>query len=248
MIKLKSARELAIMREAGRMVAECHAALAERVRPGVSTRELDRFVEHFFKERGATPSFKGFDGFPGSICVSIDDVICHGMPGPRRLKAGEVITIDIGAFYKGYHGDSAWSYAVGEVSPEIRKLMDVTHESLFAGIAAAQAGNHMGDIGYAIQTLAESHGYGVVRDFIGHGVGQDLHEAPEVPHYGTPGTGLTLRPGMVIAIEPMITLGDYRVKVDGDGWTARTVDGSICVQYEHTLAITENGPEILTQL
>lgn len=248
LIKLKSAREIAIMREAGRIVAECHAALAERVQPGVSTRELDRFVEQFLKDRGATPSFKGYRGFPGSICVSVDDVICHGIPGRDRLKAGQVITIDIGAYYKGYHGDSAWTYAVGEVSPEIRQLMDVTQQCLFAGIEAARVGNRIGDIGHAIQTLAESHGYGVVRDFIGHGLGQELHESPEVPHYGTPGTGLALRSGMTIAIEPMITLGDYRVKVDPDGWTARTSDGSICVQYEHTIAITDNGPEILTKL
>lgn len=248
LIKLKSAREVAIMRDAGRIVAECHAALAERVQPGVSTRELDRFVEQFLKERGATPSFKGYRGFPGSICVSVDDVICHGIPGPRRLKPGEVITIDIGAHYKGYHGDSAWTYAVGEVSPEIQKLMAVTRDALFAGIAAARAGNRIGDIGHAIQSLAEAHGYGVVRDFIGHGLGQDLHEAPEVPHYGTPGTGFTLRPGMTIAIEPMITTGDYHVQIDGDGWTARTADSSICVQYEHTIAITDNGPEILTLL
>jgi len=240
------------MREAGRIVAECHAALAERVKPGVTTRELDRFVEQFLAERGATPSFKGYgppnSPFPGSICASVNDVICHGFPSGTRLKEGDVITIDIGAHYKGYHGDSAWSYAVGQVSPEIQKLMSVTHDALFAGIAAAVPGNRIGDIGHAIQTLAESHGYGVVRDFIGHGLGQDLHESPEVPHYGTPGTGYSLRPGMTIAIEPMITMGDYRVRMDRDGWTARTVDGSICVQYEHTIAITENGPEIFTKL
>ncbi len=240
------------MREAGQLVAECHAHLAERVKPGVSTRELDRFVEQYLKERGATPSFKGYgppnSPFPGSICASVNDVICHGFPSGYRLKEGDVITIDIGAHYKGYHGDSAWTYAVGHVSPEIQKLMSVTQEALFAGIAAAIPGNRIGDIGHAIQTLAESHGYGVVRDFIGHGLGQDLHEAPEVPHYGTPGTGYALRSGMTIAIEPMITMGDYRVRMDRDGWTARTVDGSICVQYEHTIAITENGPEIFTKL
>lgn len=248
MIKLKSARELAIMREAGRIVAECHAALAERVQPGISTRELDRFIEKFLKERGATPSFKGYRGFPGSICVSVDDVICHGIPSSTRLRAGQVITIDVGAYYQGYHGDSAWTYAVGEISPEVQNLMEVTQQALYAGIAAAQPGNRIGDIGHAIQSVAEPHGYGVVRDFIGHGLGQELHEAPEVPHYGTPNTGFLLRPGMTIAIEPMITLGAYEVKVDADGWTARTVDGSICVQYEHTVAITENGPEIFTKL
>lgn len=230
------------------MVAECHAALAERIQPGVSTRELDRLVEQILKEKGATPSFKGYRGFQYATCVSVNDVVCHGFPGSRRLKSGDVVTVDIGAYFKGYHGDSAWSYAVGEVSPEVRRLMEVTHEALMAGIAAAQPGNRMGDIGHAIQSLAEAHGYGVVRDFIGHGVGQDLHEPPEVPHFGTPGTGITLRPGMTIAIEPMITMGDWQVKIDDDGWTARTVDGSVCVQYEHTIAITENGPVILTTL
>jgi len=248
LIKLKSQREIAIMRDAGRIVAECHAALAEKVRPGVTTRELDRFVEQFLARYHATPSFKGYNGFPASICASVDDVICHGFPSNKKLKPGQVITIDIGAYYKGYHGDSAWTYAVGEVSPSVQELMRVTQEALYAAIAVALPGNRMGDIGHAIQTLAEAHGFGVVRDYIGHGVGQDLHEPPEVPHYGTPGTGLILRPGLTIAIEPMITLGDYHTKLDPDGWTARTVDGSICVQYEHTIAITENGPEILTKL
>lgn len=248
MIKLKSAREIAIMREAGRIVAECHAALAERVVPGVSTRELDSFVESLLRKKGATPSFKGYHGFPASICTSINDVICHGIPGSQRLKDGDVITIDIGAFYQGYHGDSAWTYAVGQVSPEIQKLMDVTLASLMAGIEQARSGNRLGDISHAIQSLAESHGYGVVREFTGHGVGQEMHEDPQVPHYGSPGTGRELRAGMTLAIEPMITMGDWRCTIDADGWTARTVDGSICVQYEHTVAITPDGPEILTQL
>ena len=248
MIKLKSAREIAIMREAGRIVAQCHAALAERIRPGVATRELDRFVEGFLRERGAAPSFKGYNGFPGSICVAVDEVVCHGIPDRTRLKPGAVITVDIGAFYKGYHGDSAWSYAVGTVSPEVQNLMDVTHHSLYAGIAQCRAGNRVGDISHAIESYAESQGMGVVRDFIGHGVGQELHESPEVPHFGNPGTGPLLKPGMTIAIEPMITLGDWRVRVDTDGWTARTQDGSICVQYEHTVAITDGDPLILTEL
>jgi len=248
LIKLKSPREIAIMREAGRIVAQCHAALVERVRPGVTTRDLDRFVEGFLRERGATPSFKGYNGFPGSICVAIDEVVCHGIPDRTRLKPGTVITIDIGAFHKGYHGDSAWSYAVGEVSPEIRNLMDVTHQSLFAGIGMCRVGNRVGDISHAIQLYAEARGMGVVRDFIGHGVGQELHEGPEVPHFGTPGIGPVLKQGMTIAIEPMITLGDWRVTVDSDGWTARTQDRSICVQYEHTVAITDGEPQILTEL
>jgi methionyl aminopeptidase len=248
MIKLKSAREIALMREAGRIVAECHQILAEHVRPGVTTRELERLVEAHIRRRGATPSFKGYNGFPAAICVAIDDVICHGFPSSKKLQAGQVVTFDIGAYYKGYHGDSAWSYAVGEVRPEVKRLMEVTHEALYRGIAAAKPGNRVGDISHAIQSFAEPLGYGVVRDFTGHGVGQDLHEDPQVPHFGEPGTGPLLRPGMTLAIEPMITLGTSEAKVDRDGWTARTVDGSICVQYEHTVAITEDGPVILTEL
>jgi methionyl aminopeptidase len=249
LVNLKSAREIAIMREAGRIVAECHAALAPRVKPGVTTLELDRFVEDFLAARGATPSFKGYQGFPASICASVNEVVCHGIPSAReKLQEGDVITIDIGAFYKGFHGDSAWTYAVGEVSPQVRKLMDVTHRSLLAGIAEARVGNHLGDIGSAIQALAEGEGMGVVREFGGHGVGQALHEAPHLHHFGTSGTGMRLRAGMTLAIEPMVTLGDWRVKIDPDGWTARTVDGSICVQYEHSIAITEEGPVILTEL
>lgn len=246
MIKLKSPREIALMREAGRIVAECHAALAPRVVPGVTTRELDEFVEGFIRQHGATPSFKGYNGFPAAICVALNDVICHGFPGPYKLKAGDVVTFDIGAYLKGYHGDSAWTYAVGEVAPEVRQLMQVTQECLFASIAQARVGNRMGDVGHAIQSIAEPLGYGVVREFQGHGLGQDLHEEPPVPHFGVPGTGVALREGMVIAIEPMITLGDWRMKLDRDQWTARTRDGSICVQYEHTVAITADGPLILT--
>ncbi|MDF2626847.1 MAG: peptidase [Symbiobacteriaceae bacterium] len=248
MIKLKSPREIAIMREAGRIVAECHAALGKHVQPGITTLELDTLVEGWIREKGAIPSFKGYHGFPGSICVAVNDVICHGIPGQLKLKSGDVITIDIGAYYKGYHGDSAWTYTVGEVSPEVRALMETTLACLNAGIAQAVEGNRVGDIGHVIQTLAEGQGYGVVRQFTGHGVGQDLWESPAVPHYGKPGTGAQLRNGMVLAIEPMITLGTWRAKGDDDGWTARTVDGSICVQYEHSIAITAEGPVVLTQL
>lgn len=252
MTTLKSPREIAIMREAGRIVAECHAALKERIEPGVSTRELDRFVEQFLRSKGATPSFKNYQVgnlvYPASICVAVNDVICHGIPGPSRLKPGDVITIDIGAYYKGYHGDSAWTYAVGQVSPEVARLMEVTQDCLYAGIAQTKAGNRVGDVGHAIQSLAESHGFGVVRDFTGHGLGQKLHEPPTVPHFGVPGTGAQLKVGMTIAIEPMITLGTWEIKMDPDGWTARTADQSICVQYEHTVAITDEGPVILTEL
>jgi methionyl aminopeptidase len=247
LVKIKSPREIAIMREAGQIVVEAHLALAERIRPGVSTRDLDRFAESFLRSRGAAPSFKGYRGtFPASICASVNDVICHGIPGPYRLRRGDVISVDIGAFYKGYHGDQAWTYAVGEASPAISQLMETTRACLAAAVERCRPGGRMGDIGDAIQSLAESRGYGVVRDFIGHGIGQDLHEPPEVPHFGQPGTGMVLREGMTIAIEPMITLGDWRIRVDSDRWTARTADGSTCVQYEHTVAITADGPLVLT--
>ncbi|ABO50120.1 methionine aminopeptidase, type I [Desulforamulus reducens MI-1] len=248
MIIIKSPQEIQIMREAGKMVAECHAILAERVKPGVTTGELDQIIEKHIRKLGGVPSFKGHMGFPATICVAINDVICHGFPGPRELRAGEVVTIDIGALYKGYHADSAWSYAVGEVSPEIQQLMKVTKECLYRGIAMARPGNRTGDIGNAIQTYAESFHYGVVREFCGHGVGRSLWEAPEIPHYGRPNRGPSLQAGITIAIEPMITLGAWKAKLDRDGWTARTVDGSICVQYEHTLAVTEDEPIIITTL
>ncbi|MFZ5817198.1 MAG: type I methionyl aminopeptidase [Bacillota bacterium] len=248
MVKYKSPRELELMRRAGRIVAECHAALADRVRPGVTTRELDAMVEQMIRERGAVPSFKGHQGFPASICVAVNDVICHGIPNEQPLREGDVISIDIGARYEGYHGDSAWTYAVGEVSPRIRKLMEDTQRSLFIGIEQARAGNRVGDIGHAIQAFAEPLGYGVVREFTGHGVGEELWEEPVVPHYGKPGSGRPLAPGMTVAIEPMLTLGAWRATIDEDGWTARTLDGSVCVQYEHTVAITEEGPVILTAL
>lgn len=248
MILIKSSRELERMRRAGRLVAECHAALAERIRPGITTAELDAFVEDYIRRRGGTPTYKGYRGFPASICTSVNDVVCHGIPGRQRLREGDVITVDVGVTLDGYHGDSAWTYAVGEVSPEARRLMEIGEACLNAGIAQARPGNRLGDIGHAIQSLAEAHGYGVVRDFVGHGIGRRLHEDPDVPHFGTPGTGIPLRAGMTLCIEPMITLGDWRVLIDDDGWTARTRDGSLSVQYEHTIAITEGEAEILTTL
>ena len=248
MIKLKSQRELAIMREAGAIVAGCHAVLKDYVKPGISTAELDQVAENFLRQKGATPSFKGYRGFPASICTSINDVVCHGIPGSQLLQPGDVISIDIGAYYKGYHGDSAWTYAVEPVDPKIAHLMAIGEECLYAGIAQAVDGNRMGDLAHAVQSVAEGHGYGVVRDFVGHGIGRDLHEPPEVYHAGEPNTGIHLTTGMVLCIEPMITMGDWRVTMDPDGWTVRTRDGSIAVQFEHTVAITDQGPEILTQL
>lgn len=246
MILIKSARELELMRRAGRLVAECHAALAERIRPGVTTAELDAFVEDYLRRRGGVPTYKGYRGFPASICASVNDVVCHGIPGRQRLREGDVITVDIGVTLEGYHGDSAWTYAVGQVSQEAQRLMEIGEACLMAGIDQARPGNRLGDVAHAIQSLAEGHGYGVVRDFVGHGIGRQLHEDPDVPHFGKPGTGVRLRPGMTLCIEPMITLGDWRVTIDDDGWTARTLDGSLCVQYEHTIAVTEGEAEILT--
>lgn len=245
----KSAREIAIMREAGRIVAECHATLAEKIKPGVTTKELNGIAEAFIKRSGAIPSFKGHQGFPACICTAVNDVICHGIPNSNPLQAGDVITIDIGAKVKGYHGDSAWSYAVGKVPSEIEQLMKVTKECLFLGIEKAQVGNRIGDIGAAIQSHAESYRYGVVRDFCGHGIGRNLWEDPQpIPHYGQPGRGSLIMPGLTIAIEPMITTGGWKMKIDADGWTARTIDGSICVQYEHSIAVTKGETIILTQL
>lgn len=248
MIIYKSPREIAIMKEAGRIVAECHAALAEKIKPGISTKELDSIAEAFIKRSGAIPSFKGHQGFPACICTAVNDVICHGIPNSNVLNDGDVITVDIGAKVKGYHGDSAWSYAVGKVAPEVEHLMKVTKECLFLGIEKAQIGNRIGDVGAAIQTHAERYRYGVVRDFCGHGVGRNLWEDPQVPHYGQPGRGALIMPGLTIAIEPMITNGGWKMKVDPDGWTARTLDGSVCIQYEHTIAVTEEETIILTDL
>lgn len=248
MIILKTDEEIKTMREAGRIVAECHALIAEIIKPGITTIALDQLVEDRIRLRGAIPSFKGHHGFPASICVAKNDVICHGFPDANPLVEGDVVSIDIGAFYQGYHGDSAWTYAVGSVSQDIEKLMEVCHQSLMLGIDQAVVGNRVGDIGYAIDTYAKQFGYGNVREFTGHGVGKELWEEPSVPHYGIKGKGARLKKGMVLAIEPMLTLGGWQAFIDDDGWTARTIDHSICVQYEHTVAITDNGPQILTVL
>ncbi len=248
MIFLKSDEEIELMREAGRIVAECHAFLAEIIKPGITTLAIDQLIEKRILSRGATPSFKGHNGFTAAICVAKNDVICHGFPDSDPLLDGDVVTIDIGAFYNGYHGDSAWTYAIGSVSREIEKLMEVCHQSLMLGIEQAVVGNRIGDIGYAIDTYATQFGYGNVKDFTGHAVGKKLWEEPTVPHYGNKDHGARLKKGMVLAIEPMLTLGSWRSFIENDGWTARTMDHSICVQYEHTVAVTDHGPQILTLL
>ncbi|MCL6548581.1 MAG: type I methionyl aminopeptidase [Alicyclobacillus sp.] len=248
MIMTKSPHEIEIMREAGKVVAACHAELAKFIRPGITTLEIDAFVESFITRHGMEPAQKGYNGYPFAACTSVNDVICHGFPSTYRLQDGDIITVDMVAKHKGLHADSAWSYAVGDISPQARHLMDVTHRALFVGIEQAVVGNHLSDIGHAIQTYVESEGLSVVRDYIGHGIGREMHEDPQVLHYGPPHKGIRLRKGLAITIEPMVNTGTYETKVDSDGWTVRTKDGGLSIQYEHTLVITDNGPDILTAL
>ena len=247
MITIKSEREILLMKEAGRIVALAHQEVEKHVRPGISTYELDQIVEKVIRENNAVPSFKGYGGFPGSACTSINEQVVHGIPSRRvKLKSGDLISIDIGAYYKGYHGDSAWTYAVGDVSNEIKQLMDVTKNSLFEGLKYAKAGNRLSDISHAVQKYAESFGYSVVRDFVGHGLGKQLHEDPQIPNYGLPGKGPILKAGMTLAIEPMINMGRKEVKVLRDNWTAVTIDRTPSAHYEHSILITEDGYVILT--
>lgn len=246
MVTLKTPEEIGYMRKAGRMVAACHREVAKMIRPGVSTWDIECMVEQFLLERGAKPFTKGYKGYKYATCASVNDVIAHGFPSKEPLKNGDIVKIDIVAQVDGWVGDSAWCYAVGEVSPEAAKLMRVTHEALELGIALAVPGNRLGDVMHAVQSHAESHGYSVVRDLLGHGVGRELHEEPNYAHVGTPGKGYRLKEGMVFTIEPMINQGTYRMTIDRDGWTARTADGKLSAQYEHTVAITKDGPLVLT--
>lgn len=249
MIILKSKPELAKMRESGRLVALAHQELREVLEPGITTRELDYIVEKFIKKQGAIASFKGYNGtYPGSICASVNEELVHGIPGKRILKEGDIISIDIGVFYNGYHGDSAWTYPVGDISPEATRLLEVTEASLYRGIEQAREGSRIGDISHAIQSVAEEAGFSIVREYVGHGIGQSLHEPPSVPNYGIPGKGPRLKAGMTIAIEPMVNYGTYHVRTLEDNWTVVTNDGSLCAHFEHTIAITEEGYEIFTKL
>jgi methionyl aminopeptidase len=248
MIICKTPREIAIMREAGRIVALTHQELKKHVQPGITTKELDAIAEKFIREHDAIPSFKGYNGFRGSICASVNEELVHGIPGSRKLKDGDIISIDIGAKYNGYHGDSAWTYAVGNVDEETQKLLEVTEQSLYKGLEQAKPGDRLSNISHAIQTFVEAHNFSIVREYVGHGVGQDLHEDPQIPHYGPPNKGPRLRPGMVLAVEPMVNAGSRYVKTLADDWTVVTVDGKMCAHFEHTIAITETGYEILTTL
>lgn len=246
MIICKSEAELELMREAGRIVAMTHRLLSQAIRPGVTTKELDQLAEKYIRSQGATPSFKGYNGFPASICASVNEELVHGFPGNRKLQEGDIISIDIGAQYKGYHGDSAWTYPVGEVTPEVKRLLEVTERSLYKGLEQVGPDVRLFTISHAIQTCIEDEGFSVVREYVGHGIGTDLHEEPQIPNFGPPGRGPRLKPGMVLAIEPMVNVGERYVKTLADDWTVVTVDGSMCAHFEHTVAVTADGYEILT--
>lgn len=247
MIICKSAKELDLMREAGRIVAETHRLMKQAVAPGITTAELDRIADEYIRSQGAVPSFKGYNGFPSSICASTNEELVHGFPGPRKLKEGDIISIDIGAEYKGYHGDSAWTYGVGTISSEAQRLLDVTEASLYAGLDLVRPDVRLFTVSHAIQKVIESAGFSVVREYVGHGVGAKLHEEPQIPNYGIEGRGPRLKPGMTLAIEPMVVAGERYVKTLADNWTVVTVDGSLCAHFEHTVAVTEDGHEILTR-
>lgn len=247
MIICKTPREIEIMREAGRIVALTHQELKKHIVSGITTKELDKVAEAFIRKHDAIPSFKGYNGFTGSICASVNEELVHGIPGNRVLNNGDIISIDIGAEYNGYHGDSAWTYAVGSIDKETQRLLDVTEESLYKGLNEAKPGDRLSNISHAIQTYVEANGFSVVREYVGHGIGQDLHEDPQIPHYGPPNKGPRLKPGMVLAVEPMVNAGSRHVKTLADDWTVVTVDGSMCAHFEHTIAITETGFEILTK-
>ncbi|NBI27510.1 type I methionyl aminopeptidase [Chengkuizengella marina] len=248
MIRLKNKNEILLMRESGILLAECHQQVSKLIKPGISTLEIDAFVEKYLHDHGATPEQKGFQGYPYATCGSVNDVICHGFPNETPLKEGDIVTIDFVVNLNGWLADSAWSYSVGNISEDAQKLLDTTLEALHIGIEQSQVGNRVGDISHAIQTFSESKNYSVVKEFAGHGIGRKMHEDPFIPHYGPSGQGAYLEEGMVITIEPMLNIGDPYCKLDDDGWTARTTDGSLSTQYEHTLAITKNGPFILTEL
>ena len=247
MIVLKTSRELSLMKEAGRISAAALKLAGEAVEPGVTTAEIDRLAEKYIRSQGAVPNFKGYGGFPATACISINSEVIHGIPSHKRvIRAGDIVSIDLGAAFEGYNGDNAATFAAGDVSDEAKALMDATRESLYEGIRMAKAGNRIGDISAAVQRYVEARGYSVVRQFVGHGVGTSLHEAPEVPNFGTPGHGIRLLPGMTLAIEPMIDMGTAEVCWLDDDWTVVTEDGSLSAHYENTVLITDGEPELLT--
>ena len=250
MVTRKSRREIEKMRRAGRIVAEVLALVESELKPGVSTAHLDRLAERHIRAAGAVPSFKGYghpnNPFPASLCISLDEEVVHGIPGERTIHDGQIVSVDAGAIYEGWHGDGARTFVVGEPRAEVRELIDTTRLAMMAGIAAAVPGAHLADISAAIEDVAAPHGYGIVRQFVGHGIGTEMHQEPQVPNYRTGVRGLKLAPGICLAIEPMLTLGNADVQVKPDGWTVVTTDGSLAAHFEHTIAVTESGPEILT--
>ncbi|MDD6479069.1 MAG: type I methionyl aminopeptidase [Oscillospiraceae bacterium] len=247
MVVLKTGRELSIMKEACRISAGALQVIRDAVEPGITTAELDRIAEKYILSQGAVPNFKNYQGYPATACISVNNEVIHGIPSEKRkLVSGDIVSVDLGAVFNGYHGDNAATFAVGDISDEAKRLIDTTRESLYEAIRMACPGNRIGDIGYAVQKYVEDRGYSVVRQFVGHGIGTHLHEAPEVPNFGTPGRGIRLLPGMTLAIEPMINIGKGDVKIMPDGWTVLTKDGSLSAHFEHTVAMTPDGPQIMT--
>jgi len=246
MVILKSEREIEQLKRSNVMVAEVFEKLRGMIQPGITTKELDQVAEEYILLKGARPAFKGYRGFPATLCISINDEVVHGIPGQRRLKEGDIVSLDVGVNYLGYFGDAAITFPVGEVDPEAKRLLDVTEKALYIGIEKAKVGNRLFDISYAIQSWVESHGFSVVRDFVGHGIGRELHEEPQIPNFGMPHQGPRLGKGMVFALEPMVNEGTYEVRVLSDGWTVVTADGKRSAHFEHTIAITDNGAEILS--
>lgn len=247
MITIKTQREIDLLEIAGSIVGQTHHYLEQYIKPGITTKELDKLAYDFIISKGATPSFKGYQGYPGSICTSINEEVVHGIPSNRKLKEGDIISIDIGACYKGYHGDSAWTYPVGKISSSKAELLKQTEEALFAGLSAIKPGNHIGDIGHAVETVAHKYHLGVVKELVGHGVGTSIHEAPDVPNYGLPHTGPLLKEGMVIAVEPMLNLGTSDIFLLDDDWTVITADDAPSAHFEHTVVVTKDGYKILTK-
>lgn len=247
MIAIKNKSQLEFMRAAGTISAQALLLGGEAVKPGVTTAHINSVIHKFIVSQNAIPSFLGYGGFPASACISVNNVVIHGIPGDRMIQSGDIVSIDVGAIYGGFHGDNAATFAAGEISPSAQALLDATRESLYKGISAAAAGNRVGDIGHAVQSYVEPLGYSVVRSYVGHGVGKKLHESPEVPNFGTPGRGPRLVPGMTLAIEPMVNESGSEVTNEPDGWTVLTKSGSLSAHFEHTVAVTDNGPVILTQ-
>jgi methionyl aminopeptidase len=247
MIELKSAREIGLMRRAGHILSDVMDRLRTTAKPGMSTLEIDEDVEEFIRAHGARPAFKGYRGFPATVCISINEEVVHGIPSAHRhVKEGDIVGLDLGCIVEGYYADCAFTLAVGDVPPRVQELLDVTRESLEMGIVECRPGRRLSDVSHAIQAHVEGHGFSVVRAFVGHGIGRALHEEPQVPNFGDPGRGPQLKPGMVLAIEPMVTMGSWEVRILDDGWTAVTRDGSLAAHFEHTIAVTEAGPEVLT--